>query len=118
MARARMLGLLAVAAAGLLTSPGRGRADFFRWWGCKHCPPPSYPACHYWTPERYKIWACCCAPQISPSPVLRYPERPVVDETHPYPCPPVVPADYWSPYLLPVPASLYPARAREKKETP
>jgi hypothetical protein len=116
MARGRMLGGLVV--AGLLLLPARGRADIFDWWGCKHCPPPSYPVCHYWTPELYKVWACFHGPKISQYSVLRYPELPVVNETHPYPCPTVVPVDFWTPYLLPVPESQYPRQAREKKDAP
>jgi hypothetical protein len=98
----------------LLVGPGRGKADLF---GCKCCPPPSYPKCHYWTPELYRIWACFCAPKISQEPVLRYPELPVVIHNHPYPCPPVLPQDYYSPYLLPVPGSAYVDKPKEKKES-
>jgi hypothetical protein len=113
-----MLGLLAVAAAGLFISPEHGRADLFTWWQQCKCPPPSYPVCHYWTPELYKVWACFCAPKISQYPAVRYPELPMVNQTYPYPCPPVVPTDYYSPYLLPIPQSSFPEKPKEKKETP
>jgi hypothetical protein len=116
MVSGRVFGLLAVTTAGLLLSPGRGRADLLCWWRGKCCPPPSYPACHYWTPELYKVWACFYAPKISQYPAFRYPELPLEIENHPYPCPPVMPADYYSPYLLPLPGSAYTAKSKTAAE--
>lgn len=112
MAGRHLIGLLLVATASVLLSPSRGQADLLRFWKWKRCPPPSYPVCHYCTPELYRIWACFCGPKISQEAVFRYPELPLVIHNHPYPCPPVDPAEYYSPYLLPVPGSTY---AKESK---
>src|SRR5262245_4882763 len=116
MAGRRLVGWLGVAAATLLLSPGRGKADLFTFWKSKCCPRPSYPVCHYCTPELYRVWACCCGPKISQEPVFRYPELPLTIENHPYPCPPVLPTDYYSPYLLPVPGSAYQEKSKTTQE--
>ena len=104
MAGKSVLGLLA---AALLLSSGPIRADVLTCWKAKCCPPPSYSHCHYWTPELYRAWACLFGPKISQEAVFRYPELPLTIENHPYPCPPVPPNEYYSPYLLPAPGSTY-----------
>ena len=88
--------LLGLALAAGLGRPGTAAGEHH------HCPKPSYSPVHYWAPTLYRVYACFHGPQVP----LVAPVRclPVGGNGRivRYPCPPVDPAHYDSPYAGPL----------------
>jgi hypothetical protein len=84
-----------------LVMPERSAAEH-PWLQHLHCPKPSYSPLHYWTPTLYRVAACLHGPHVPLIAPVRCLPAGGNGRIVPYPCPPVDPAHYDSPYAGPV----------------
>ncbi len=109
---------VAVLVAGLLT-PAAGRAwPTAGWCNPPGCPKPCYSPFHYWTPQLYRVYACCHNPHEPIYAVDRCPEIQPGYQVQTFPCPPVPPAALYGPAKPPAPAPAANGAATDAEKAP